>query len=88
MFIAPGYSEDEDGSKWRYSNLRMVEAIVCTAEDLGLSGLDLMKEAGIDQTVRNTKATYSGPAVDDLPNLSHEIKQRIKHYLKTLPGHE
>lgn len=70
------------------TNQQMITAFHDAAVKLGLGNWALMSRAGVKlaDLVRDRSATYQGPSVDQLPNLTQEQKDLMKEVLAALVG--
>ena len=62
----------------RLTNQQMISAIYRAAAAVGENGWDLLRRAGLISLMRDRQATYEGPTVDALPNLSAAEKAQVK----------
>jgi uncharacterized protein YraI len=67
-----------------FTNQTMINAFFFAADELGQDGWQLVVKAGLEHLVFAREGPYTGPAVDQLPNLTDQEKATIGRKLSEL----
>ena len=79
--LCAGLAEQETSP---FDNQTMINAFFAAGTDLGLGGWELLVRAGLGDLIFARKDPYTGPAVEDLPNLTDDEKEAIRRRLGEL----